>query len=120
MIGIDVASVIRFKKIKPEDYFAWNKFYTPQEWQYCLDKADYFQHLGSIFAAKEAVIKASGGKVDNFSQIEIFHGVGGQPRAVVHNSLTNGQFHLSISHDGEYVVAVALFVENRTDEIAKK
>lgn len=105
MIGVDIAFVDRFKKIKKEDYLTWRKFYTNKEWCYCMEGGDRHVRLATIFAAKEAVFKASAGKIGSLLDIKINHEENGRP--IVDVEVPDlGNFSLSISHDGDYVVAM--------------
>jgi len=108
MIGIDIISINRFKKLKEGDHENWEKFFTAEEWQYCFREANFFEHLAGIFAAKEAAIKAcEKKKVNNLSQIEIKHSENGQPVVIIKGN-PELKINVSISHDKESAIAVAL------------
>ncbi len=61
------------------------------------------EHLAGIWAAKEAVIKARGIEGTRFGDVLISHDDYGMPRATV----ADQSYAISISHHGEYAVAVA-------------
>ena len=62
-------------------------------------------HLAGVFAAKEAVLKASGLPVGRWHEIEIDYQESGKPKVRVSGKeIKNGD--LSISHVGDYAVAV--------------
>lgn len=72
------------------------------------------EHLAGIFASKEAVIKALNLPPDSWHDIQITYKASGAPKVEVSNfdirpaegSLKNiSNFSLSISHDGNYVIA---------------
>ena len=60
-------------------------------------------HLAGLWAAKEAVIKATGLKINNYRDIVITYNKMGQPQATVNMQ----KFAISIAHQGQYAVAVA-------------
>lgn len=76
------------------------------------------QHLGGLFAAKEAVLKALGtgwAQGLGLTQVEVVRGDGGAPGVVLHANarerarrLGVGAVHLSITHDRGYAAAVAV------------
>jgi holo-[acyl-carrier protein] synthase len=119
MIGVDVTSIDRFKKIKKGDYLHWEKFFNETEWQYAFGLADPSEHLAGIFAAKEAVMKALGGDfVKRFDCIHIEHAKDGKPivRAKIAKKGKKGRekerkVEISISHEKNIAVAVALVVK---------
>ena len=107
MIGIDIVTVERFKKIPESEFSLWKKTFTEKEWQYCFSKSSSALHLAGIFAAKEAVMKAVGGdKMGRFDHIEITHTKEGKPEAFVQDQKKN--VAVSISHDGGFAVAIAI------------
>ena len=76
------------------------------------------QHIGGLFAAKEAVLKALGtgwGQGLGFRQVEVVAAEGGSPRVRLHDraaeraqALGIRTVHLSISHERHYAMAVAI------------
>lgn len=83
------------------------------------------QHIGGLFAAKEAVLKALGtgmGQGLGFRQVEVERGETGPPRVRLHDraarraeSMGIRVIHLSISHERHYAMAVAIAEGSRTD-----
>lgn len=63
-------------------------------------------HLAGIFAAKEAVVKALSLKVGSWHNIHVDYKLSGAPQVEIlnHKSLIINH-SLSISHDGNYVIA---------------
>jgi phosphopantetheinyl transferase (holo-ACP synthase) len=59
-----------------------------------------------LWAAKEAVIKAAPESPERLTDVAITHDASGRPHATIEAQ----NFEISISHHGEYVVAVALGV----------
>jgi phosphopantetheine--protein transferase-like protein len=62
-------------------------------------------HLAGVFAAKEAVIKALALSPGSWQKIEVFYNKKGQPGVRVLGKKTK-ESSLSISHSGEYALAV--------------
>jgi phosphopantetheine--protein transferase-like protein len=97
-IGIDTIQLPNFKeKIKTIDIA---KIFSEKE----LIRNNP-QHLAGIFAAKEAFFKAIGKKID-WLDIEIEYDKLGKP--TLKTAFINGNTDLSISHDGDTVVAVVI------------
>ncbi|WP_099320666.1 NAD(P)H-hydrate dehydratase [Anaerococcus sp. Marseille-P3625] len=100
MIGIDIVEIKRFS-------FKKNiiKIFTKEELDYASSKANYCQSLAGIFAAKEACLKAYGLKISSIirKKIEIRH-INNIPILYIDSVKTNAS--ISISHDGDYAVAV--------------
>lgn len=108
--GIDVVYLPRFKKTLQGSgsHFLQRVFLSSE-----LDDQN-IKRLASVFAAKEAVIKAFGLPTDSWHQIKISTKKDGAPLVEVANHKeTIESLSLSISHDGKYVVAqfVALLRE---------
>ena len=72
-IGIDIADVEKFEKIKferkPEFY---KKIFLPSEISYCLKYKNPYERFAGKFAIKEATIKAIKEKI-NLLDIETIH-----------------------------------------------
>ena len=97
-IGVDIGEISRIEKsIKNERFL--KKVFTQQEVSYCKNA----QSFAGIFAAKEAYFKALGtGITYPITDIEVFHNENGKPYLNISST------DLSISHDGNYAVAVVL------------
>jgi len=113
-IGIDIVFNGRIKEAI--DRFGekfLKRIYTPKELEYCKTQANYVACLSARWAGKEAVLKAvyqHTGVLLKFSEIEIL-GDFGKPARV--NLLKNGlkiNIIISLSHEKEYSVAVALIL----------
>lgn len=100
--GLDLVYLPRFRKsLKSGGASFLQRVYVPQELK---DKGA--TRLAGIFAAKEAVIKALGLPPDSWHSIHIAHDKSGTPKVAIHYSrFTIHDSSLSISHDGNYVVA---------------
>jgi holo-[acyl-carrier protein] synthase len=93
-----------------------NKVYTPGEIAYCDLFDDALLRYASTWAAKEAVYKALK-QLDpsavSWKKLEIIRGkAAGIPRVVLHQNPGKFKISLTISHDGEYVWAVAFIQTN--------
>lgn len=121
--GIDILKIERIKE-KIENQSFYNNCFTDYERQYALNKQcktdenKKYQTLAGIFSGKEALLKAIGSGVKNLNylkQIEITHEASGCPVVNVWGevgdiikSLNCSTIDISISHDGEYAVAVCV------------
>ncbi len=116
-IGIDIIEIDRVKTSieKYGDHFL-KKVYTQTELDYCLSKANKYQHLAARFAAKEAVFKAltTGWSKDvGWQDIEIYNEPNGLPlvdlKGDLKSFLTDGKsLKISMSHSRDYVACVAI------------
>jgi len=98
-VGVDIVQISRITKNKEDENFL--KFIlTDKEIEYC--KRD--ESIAGIFAAKEAYFKAKGTGIDKrLNEIEVLHDEKGKP---YFNGI--GNCDLSISHDGDYAIAVVI------------
>ena len=67
------------------------------------------EHLAGLWAAKEAVSKAAIEAPKNWTDIVITLDASGKP----HAHIGAQEFAISISHHGDYAIAVAYRIENR-------
>lgn len=109
--GIDIVKIKRLKEATER----WgNRFlervFTEDELRYCLSKKACYESLAVRFAAKEAFIKALGKRID-LRLIEIKNEPSGKPYLDIKSHLLNNKIHLSLSHDGEYAIAVVIMEE---------
>ena len=93
------------------------KVFTELEKAYCEQFDNALLRYASTWAAKEAVYKAVK-QVDNstlgWKKIEITHDKpGGKPSVLIHKGPTGFNISLTISHDGDYVWAVAFLTVKR-------
>lgn len=108
MIGIDIINIDRFAKLAKEDFSHWDKVFTQAEWEYSYNSPDPARSLAGIFSAKEAVMKAVGGELTGrFARIQINHEESGRPIIKIDDKKQDN-IHVSISHDQNTVVAVAI------------
>ncbi len=116
-IGTDIIEIDRIKDSieKNGDRFL-SKIYTPTEIEYCLSKANKYQHFAARFAAKEAVYNALATgwqELLSWQEIEIFNESTGMPQVTMCGKLKeflsdDKSLKISISHSKNYVVCVAI------------
>jgi holo-[acyl-carrier protein] synthase len=113
--GIDIIEISRLEQIHPaiRERFI-SRVFTPDEIKQAGDRSEA---LTGLFAAKEAVSKALGTGIGNvqWQDIEILHLPSGQPEVKLHGNgkrvadhLGLGAWSVSISHDRDTVVAMAV------------
>ena len=111
-VGNDLVYLPDFK-ISLTDLFK-KKVYMPAEIAYCDQFDDSALRYASTWAAKEAVYKAVkqlNPKPTGWKKIEITREkIGGIPHVTLHQYPGSYKISLSISHDGDYIWAIA-FIE---------
>lgn len=116
-IGIDIVKIQRMKDACEKwgrKFF--EKILTDNEISYCYKKSDPYPSLAVRFAAKEALIKATGWETAfNFKDIEVVNNEKGRPSIQVKGRLEDffkdkaiTRCHLSLSHEKEYGVAYVI------------
>ena len=90
------------------------KTFTPEEIAYCDRKATPAIHYAGRFAAKEAIKKCilSSGELDqiDFNTIEILNAPNGAPVVSPIKNLSYSDLKVSISHESEYAIAMAILI----------
>jgi len=80
--GIDIVSITRMQESieRTGDAFL-RRIFTPEEVAYCQPKKRSYEHFAARFAAKEACIKALGGRhgILGFKDIEVVREPNGAP-----------------------------------------
>lgn len=113
-IGVDLCGVARMQPLLSNDRFL-TRYFTADETAYVRSKgASGAATLAGLYAAKEAVCKALGtGIAFPLRDIEITHTPQGQPRVALRGEgaavAGGGDFHLSISHEGDTAVAFVVW-----------
>lgn len=99
MIGIDLVQIQELKKqIELGGETFLRKAFNAGE-----VRRDDYGHIAGLWAAKEAVMKAGGLKAGTWLEIELSHDQDGLPTARAGTDV----YEISISHHGDYAVAVA-------------
>ncbi len=117
-IGLDVVDLERIGRIHQRHGEAFiRRFCRPGEWQ-PRQGAALIEHLGGLFAAKEALLKALGtGWAQGlaFRQVEVVRLPSGAPTVKLHAAAAEqarrlgvASTHLSITHERRYAAAVAI------------
>lgn len=107
-VGCDLVNIKRFKRSldRGERSFL-SKIFCPQE----LIGNPSVETLAGIFAAKEAVTKALELKAGHWQKIEISKTAQGRPQIKISGAPEFLDSDISISHDGEYAIALACFIK---------
>lgn len=114
-IGIDIANINRFKKIKlsKENIFL-KRIFTSVELDYCFSKKDVAASLATKYAGKEAVIKAfslANETILDYKNIEITNDSSGAPRVkLVGDKKGRYQILISLSNETDKTVGVAILM----------
>ena len=118
-IGNDIIEIERIEKAISKEGFK-NKVYTQRELENIERRGDRVETYAGIFSAKEAISKAIGTGVREFSltDLEILNDDLGKPHVVVSEKLDkilktkkeDYQIEISISHSKKYATAVAIVI----------
>ena len=118
-IGNDIIEIERIEKAISKEGFK-NKIYTERELENIEKRGNRTETYAGIFSAKEAISKAIGTGVREFSltDLEILNDDLGKPYVVVSERLDkiikskkeNYQIEISISHSKKYATAIAVIV----------
>ena len=116
-IGNDIIEIERIEKAISKEGFK-NKVYTQKELENIQKRGNRTETYAGIFSAKEAISKAIGTGVREFSltDLEILNDDLGKPYVVVsekldkilRNKKENYQIEISISHSRKYATAMAI------------
>ncbi|HDJ99773.1 MAG TPA: holo-[acyl-carrier-protein] synthase [Firmicutes bacterium] len=109
-IGIDIVNIKRFRKKIDENPSLLKRVLTQKEIEIFKEFHDPVPHYAGRFALKEAIIKAAKERLNikGFKDIEILKESDGSPILV---KPTNCKLHISLSHEDDFVVAVAVLEE---------
>lgn len=104
--GIDIERINRFR-LKKNHEFIKNNF-TKKEIEYAYSKKNPEATLCGIFCAKEALIKTMKNQAILLKNIEVTHDKKGRPNIKLLNKKIKIRSSLSISHAGEYAIAIII------------
>ena len=118
-IGNDIIEIERIEKAISKEGFK-NKVYTQKELENIKKRGDRVETYAGIFSAKEAISKAIGTGVREFSltDLEILNDDLGKPYVAVSEKLDkiikdkkeDYQIEISISHSKKYAIAMAIIL----------
>ena len=118
-IGNDIIEIERIEKAILKEGFK-NKVYTQKELENIEKRGNRVETYAGIFSAKEAISKAIGTGVREFSltDLEILNDDLGKPYVVVsekldkilRNKKEDYQIEISISHSKKYAIAMAIIM----------
>ena len=118
-IGNDIIEIERIEKAISKEGFK-NKIYTQRELENIEKRGNRTETYAGIFSAKEAISKAIGTGVREFSltDLEILNDDLGKPYVVVSEKLDkiikskkeDYQIEISISHSKKYAIAMAIIL----------
>ena len=118
-IGNDIIEIERIEKAISKEGFK-NKVYTERELENIEKRGNRIETYAGIFSAKEAISKAIGTGVREFSltDLEILNDDLGKPYVVVSEKLDkilktkkeDYQIEISISHSRKYATAMAIIL----------
>ena len=118
-IGNDIIEIERIEKAISKESFK-DKIYTQRELENIKKRGNRAETYAGVFSAKEAISKAIGTGVREFSltNLEILNDDLGKPYVVVSEKLDkiikskkeDYQIEISISHSKKYATAVAMVI----------
>jgi holo-[acyl-carrier protein] synthase len=116
---VDLVSISKIRRVFERRGSLLAEVFTEEELRYCGSQRYPFQHLAARYAAKEATVKALGtGKTSRmrWRDMEIVRNAWGEPHLVLRGEVARlagaKDFHrcaLSLTHAGDYAMAVVLF-----------
>ena len=118
-IGNDIIEIERIEKAISKEGFK-DKIYTQRELENIKKRGNRAETYAGVFSAKEAISKAIGTGVREFSltNLEILNDYLGKPYVVVSEKLDkiikskkeDYQIEISISHSKKYAIAMAIIL----------
>ena len=102
-VGIDLVKIDRFKKIPfDKNKLFYKKNFSEEEIEYCLKFEEPYKHFAGKFAIKEATIKAINKKIE-LLEIKTYHDKSKPKVSIINEEI---DFKVSVSHDGDYAIAI--------------
>ena len=107
-VGIDIEEISRFTKLKYEKHRNfYEKIFSQNEIDYCLQKADPYPHFTVRFCAKEAAIKALGDEKIGLKNIEVV-----MKNKVPSLKISGKQItKVSLSHSQNTAIAIVMYFD---------
>lgn len=116
--GIDIVNIHRFQELIKRKNFM-NSIFTTKELDYIKKRNFNLATIAGLFCAKEAFLKAIKKGIQNYplKEIEVLHDDNNAPFLTLHNQTKKDfpieNLSLSISHDGDYAIAIVSFIHNQ-------
>lgn len=116
-VGIDIVKIERMRDVvKKWGQRFLKRVFTENEISYCYDKKEPYLSLAVRFAAKEALVKATGSAIPvSLKDIEVMNMENGKPLIKIDGRLREffnkesiKKAHLSLSHEHEYGIALVV------------
>jgi holo-[acyl-carrier protein] synthase len=109
-VGVDIVNIKRFKKIVKNNPKILDRILTERELKLFKNYKDPLIHYAGRFSLKESIIKA--GKdylnIKSYKDIEILKDNEGNLVLIK----PKGKIFISLSHDGDYIVSMAIIERN--------
>jgi len=104
-VGIDLVQISRFER-KPysKNKSFYEKNFSDNEIEYCLNYNEPYKHFAGKFAIKEATMKSIDEEI-GFSDIITFYD---NHKPCVKIPSKNFNFKVSVSHEGDYAIAIVI------------
>ena len=104
-VGIDLVQTSKFKKIPyDENKSFYEKNFSVNEIKYCLKFNEPYKHFAGKFAIKEATMKSIEEKIRLLDIITYYENE--KPNVKISSEGFN--FKVSMSHDGDYAIAIVI------------
>lgn len=116
-VGLDIVEIERVKKVYERHKTFIERIFSIDERCQIRTKKNIFPSLAAHFAAKEAFIKAMGGKYPGWCwrDVEILYGLNGKPEIRLKNKALEmalqkrvKEVKVSLSHTNKYAVAIVI------------
>jgi len=118
-IGLDIIEIDRIREVYQRHKIFLERIFSIDERKQLMNKKDIYPSLAVRFSAKEAFIKALGGKYEgwNWKDIEILTGINGKPEIRLKNRALEEaikreikEIKVSLSHSNKYAVAIVIIL----------
>lgn len=118
-LGLDIIEIDRIREAYQRHKNFIERIFSIEERRQLINKKNIFPSLAVRFSAKEAFIKALGGKYEGWCwrDIEILTGLNGKPEIRLKNkaleeAVKRGikDIKISLSHSNKYAVAVVIIL----------
>ena len=107
-VGVDIVEIERFrKKNYQKNKNFYQRIFSKSEIDYCLKFKDPYSHFAGKFGIKESVIKSVQDRI-TFHDIVSSNSKNGPIVKLTGNASKKYSFLVSVTHEKEYAVAVAI------------